>query len=343
MTRCQVIVWLLIAVLLDMPAPAQRSQPPETTAPTIKVDVSVVNVLCTVRDGKGALVSTLDKADFEIREDGKPQKILYFSQETKLPLTLGLLVDSSVSQQRIIAEEQRAGAAFLAQVLDQQDAAFLITFDVNIELLQDITGSVEFLREALSHIEVEGGGGAPPVVSPPGPYPGPFPIPTPGPVPTARGGGGTRLYDAVYLAANEMLQKEAGRKAVILISDGQDHGSKVSRDEAIEAAQRSDVIVYSILFVDRGFYGMAGAGYFGESILREMAEQTGGRLFRADNDKQLNAAFEQISNELRSQYSLGYSPTNPARDGSYRKIEVKVLQRGHRVQARKGYYAADGG
>ena len=343
MTTYQVMALLFVGCLLKMPASAQKTPPPpETPGATIKVEVSVVNVLCTVRDGKGRLVSNLDKADFAIREDGKPQKIVYFSQETKLPLTLGLLVDSSVSQQRIIAEEQRAGGAFLQQVLDQQDAAFLITFDVNIELLQDITGSVDFLRQALEHIQVEGSGG-PPSLPTRGGYPAPMPIPTPGPVPTSRGGGGTRLYDAVYLAASDVLQKEAGRKAVILISDGQEQGSKMSRKEAIEAAQRSDVIVYAILFVDRNFYGMGGGGYFGESILKEMAEETGGRLFRADNDKELSAAFEQISNELRSQYSLGYSPTNPARDGSYRRIEVKALPRGLRVQTRKGYYAPEGG
>ncbi|MBI4464866.1 MAG: VWA domain-containing protein [Acidobacteria bacterium] len=325
MAASKVSAWLCAGILLQTPGMAQQAPlPPEAPIPTLKVEVSVVNVLCTVRDRRGRLISNLDKSAFEIREDGQPQKILYFSQETKLPLTLGLLVDSSVSQERIIAQEQQAAAAFLAQVLGQQDAAFLISFDVNIELLQDVTGSLDFLRRALGDIQIEGG------------------APSSGPFPTVRTGG-TRLYDAVYLGATEVLQNEAGRKAVILISDGQDHGSKVSREEAIETAQRNDVMVYAILFVDRSFYGQGGVGYFGESILKEMAEETGGRLFRAENNQQLTEAFQQISDELRSQYSLGYSPTNSAPDGSYRRIEVKIQKGGHRVQARKGYYASAGG
>ena len=135
------------------------------------------------------------------------------------------------------------------------------------------------------------------------------------------------------------FRKEVGRKALILITDGQDHGSQVKREEAIEMAQRTDAIVYAILFVDRGFYGFGGAGYTGESVLKDMAEETGGRVFNARNDRELSAAFDQISSELRSQYSLGYSPHNAARDGGYRRLEVRVPSKGYRVQTRKGYYA----
>ena len=301
----------------------RAAQEPETAGPTIRVDVSVVNVLCAVRDGKGRLISNLEKSDFEIREDGKRQQIVYFSQETKLPLTLGLLVDSSVSQQRLIGEEQRAAAAFFEQVLTPQDAAFLVSFDITVDLLQNVTGSVNFLRRALGEIRVNSGGGA-------GSAGGPFP---------QMQTGGTHLYDAVYLAADEVLRKEVGRKAVILITDGQDHGSKVKREEAIEMAQRTDAIIYAILFVDRGFYGYGGAGYTGEPVLKNMAEETGGRVFNARNDKELTAAFDQISSELRSQYSLGYSPNNVIRDGGYRRLEVRVPSKGYRVQTRKGYYA----
>lgn len=316
----------LSCVLLRVPALSQQTAPPpEAGTPTIKVEVSVVNVLCSVRDGKGRLVSNLGKSDFEIREDGKPQKILYFSRETKLPLTLGLLVDSSVSQRRLIFEEQQAAAAFFQQVLGKKDAAFLMSFDVNVDLLQDITGSVNFLRQALGRIRVNSGGST-----------------GRGPFPTIRGGG-THLYDAVYLASLEVLQTEIGRKAVILISDGQDQGSRVSRKEAIEAAQKTDTILYAILFVDRSFYGYGGAGYSGESALKKMAKETGGRVFNIDDKRKLAGAFDQISQELRNQYSLGYSPTNAARDGRYRKVEVKVRRRGYDVQARKGYYASEGG
>ncbi|MBI4459315.1 MAG: VWA domain-containing protein [Acidobacteria bacterium] len=295
--------------------------PPVSTEPTIKVDVSVVNVLCTVRDSKGRLISNLERADFEVREDGKPQPITYFSRENQLPLTLGLLVDSSVSQERIMEDERQAAAVFFGQVLRQQDMAFLINFDVNVNLVQEVTGSVDFLRQALEEIRVTGGGSVN------------------GPFPTTRTGG-TRLYDAVYLASLDVLQKEAGRKAVVLITDGQDHGSKVSLEKAMEAAQKTDTIVYGILFVDRAFYGFGGMGYQGDSVLKKMAEESGGRVFRAEGRKELTAAFDQISEELRSQYSLGYAPTNSLRDGSYRRLEVKVRRPGYRVQARKGYYAS---
>ena len=315
----RVSVLAILAALLANPLLAQEPGIPE---PTIRVDVSVVNVLCTVRDRDGGLVASLDKSDFDIREDGKRQEILYFSRETKLPLTLGLLVDSSISQQRLIPDEQRAAAAFFEQVLTPQDAAFLVSFDVNVDLLQDITGSVDFLRQALDRIRVNGGGA--------GAGRGPFPQVQ---------SGGTHLFDAVYLAADEVLLTETGRKALILISDGQDHGSMVSRKLAIETAQRANVILYAILFYDRQFYGWGGSAYRGDRVLKDMAEETGGRIFEARNDRELHSAFEQISNELRNQYSLGYSPTNDARDGSYRRVRVRANGRGYKVQARKGYYA----
>ena len=326
MRRVNVPRFCVLAIVVGLLATPVLAQQPETLEPINRVDVSVVNVLCTVRDRDGGLVATLDKSDFDIREDGKRQEILYFSRETKLPLTLGLLVDSSVSQQRLIPEEQRAAAAFFEQVLTPQDAAFLISFDVNVDLLQDITGSVDFLRQALDRIRVNSGGGA-------GSAGGPFPQVQ---------SGGTHLFDAVYLAAEDILNQEVGRKALILISDGQDHGSMLSRDDAIETAQRADVIIYSILFYDRGFYGWGGSAYRGDRVLKKMAEETGGRVFQARNDRELHSAFQQISDELRSQYSLGYSPTNADRDGSYRRVQVRVNQRGHKVQARKGYYAPGG-
>ncbi len=313
----------IVAGLLATPVLAQDQEIP---SPTIRVDVSVVNILCTVRDRDGGLVANLDKSDFDIREEGERQEIVYFSRETQLPLTLGLLVDSSISQQRLIPDQRRAAAAFFEQVLTPQDAAFLISFDVNVDLLQDITGSVDFLSQGLDRIRVNGGGSA-------GAARGPFPQVQ---------SGGTHLFDAVFLAADEILELEVGRKALIIISDGQDHGSMIDRELAIETAQRADVILYAILFYDRGFYGWGGSAYRGDRVLKDMAEETGGRLFEADNDRELSSAFEQISNELRSQYSLGYTPNNAARDGSYRRVDIRVKGRGHRVQARKGYYAPRG-
>lgn len=319
----RISVLAIAAGLLATPLLAQQPDIPE---PTIRVDVSVVNILCTVRNHDGGLVGNLDKSDFEIREDGKRQKILYFSRETKRPLTLGLLVDSSISQERLIPDEQAAASEFFEQVLRPKDAAFLISFDVNVDLLQDITGSTRFLRGALDRIHVNAGGGV-------GAASGPFPQVQ---------SGGTHLFDAVYLASDDVLRTEAGRKALILITDGQDHGSKVDRDLAIETAQRADVILYGILFYDRQFYGWGGSAYHGDRDLKKMAEETGGRLFEARNNRDLHSAFEEISNELRSQYSLGYSPTNDKRDGSYRRIKVRANGRGYKVQARKGYYAPRG-
>jgi VWFA-related protein len=283
-----------------------------------------VNILCSVRDGNGRLISSLDKGDFEVREEGKRQEILYFTRETDRPLTVGLLVDSSVSQGVVIEEERRAAAAFFAQVLRQRDAAFLISFDNAVELLQDVTGSIPLLQNALETVRAR----AP--VAPVGPFPPPIQA------------GGTNLYDAVYLASLDVLRNEAGRKAMVVLSDGVDQGSKVEQDQAIDAAQRTDAAIYAIQFLDRGFYyDFPSAAYGGESTLKKMTEETGGRMFRASNDRELSDAFQQISDELRSQYSLGYSPTNAAKDGSYRRIEVRVKGRGFRVQARRGYYAVD--
>jgi VWFA-related protein len=179
------------------------------------------------------------------------------------------------------------------------------------------------LEKSLNVIEVHGARGSS------APMPPGFPIPG---LP-----GGTHLYDAVYLGASDVLQNEAGRKAMILITDGQDEGSKLSLDRALEEAQRTDSIIYGILFVDRAFYGMG--GYGGEGVLNKLSQETGGRMFRADNDRELGDAFQQISDELRSQYSIGYSPTNDKHDGSYRRLDVRIRQGGLRVQARKGYYA----
>jgi VWFA-related protein len=312
-----------MAVMLLSPALGGQQAAPaadDDATAVIKVDVSVVNVLASVRDGKGRQIANLDKSDFEMREDGKPQKILYFTQETTLPLTLGLLVDSSVSQENLIGKEQDAAGRFFRQVLRPKDLAFLISFDTSVDLLQDVTGSFGILENALSVIEVHGARGSS------------------GPLPLPNLAGGTHLYDAVFLGATDILQKEAGRKAMILITDGEDQGSKLPLDRALEAAQRTDSIIYGILFVDRAFYG-DGRGYTGESILKKLAAETGGRMFRANNDRELGDAFQQISDELRSQYSIGYSPANSAHDGTYRRLDLRIRKGGLRVQARKGYYA----
>jgi VWFA-related protein len=289
----------------------------------IKVDVDLVNLYCSVRNKQNGLIGSLEKNDFDLAEDGAKQEIKYFTRETDLPLTIGLLVDVSGSQRNLIEIERRAAASFFSAVLRKKDVAFLISFGADSELLQDITGSPRLLQQGLNDMKLNTG----------------FAGINSGPVPTATKARGTVLYDAVYLAANDMLAKEVGRKAIILITDGEDEGSKLTMKAAIEAAQKSDAIIYGILYVDRQFYGGFGLGYSGESVLKQMADETGGRLFQVNGKNTLDTIFDQIQQEMRTQYAIGYSPTNAKKDGTFRKIDLRVSNKDLKVQVRKGYYA----
>lgn len=322
---------LLTAALLGAPlallAVQDQQQDEQTT--TLRADVRLVNLFFTVRDKKGGLVSSLTKEDFVVLEDEKPQTIKFFSAESSQPLTLGLLVDTSGSQQRILEAEKEVGAAFLRSVLRQKDLAFLISFDVNVDLLQDFTGDARELRAALQRARVNiGSGGS--VLLPPG---------TGGnPVPTAGHMRGTLLYDAIYLAAREKLASEVGRKALVVLTDGVDMGSQMRLKDAIEAAHKSDTIVYVLLVADREAYRMSGQAYYGDDEMKDLTKETGGRMVKVGDDhEKLKKAFDEISQELRSQYNIGYTSTNPKLDGSFREVEIKA--KGHKVQARKGYYA----
>jgi len=296
---------------------------------TLKVNVEVVQLFFNVKDKHGALIPNLTKDDFQIAEDGKPQTIKYFKAETDLPLTLGILIDSSGSQMRVLEMEKEVGGSFLENTLRPKDEAFVISFDVDINLLQDFTNSVSRLKRALNQAKINNGGGSCNGV--PGLGGGPIPCSSSGP-------RGTALYDAVYLASHDEFSHEIGRKAMILLTDGEDQGSRLKIREAIEAAQKADAICYVLLIADRGFYGFG--GYGGDSAMKKLTEETGGRMIEVGNkiDK-LKQAFEQISNELRSQYNIGYTPTNSARDGSFRKIEIHSKQGDYKIQARSGYYA----
>jgi len=331
---------------------------------TMSVQVKVVNVLATVRDKHGKIINNLTKEDFTLSEDGRPQSIRYFARETNIPLTLGLLVDTSMSQRRVLGEERSASQSFLAQMLrEDKDNAFVIHFDREVELLQDLTSSHEKLRASLESLDTPqfsrtSGGG----------YPG-------------RGGGGggsgrhhgggTLLYDTVYLASDELMAKQQGRKAVILLTDGVDMGSKETLDEAIESAQRANTVVYSILFKDDEAYGngggfgragisipgMGGPGIgrggmgrgggrrvpeqhaYGKKVLERISKETGGRMFEVSKKEPVDQIYAQIEEELRNQYSLGYTPDrgNAAEPG-YHKIQVAARQKDLVVQARDGYY-----
>lgn len=321
---------LALATLLIVPAAlitlrAQQSQKPEDEdlgAP-ISVDVNVVNLYCSVRTKQNALISTLEKTDFTLAEDGAPQTIKYFTKETDLPLTIGLLVDVSNSQGNLIEVERRAASSFFSSVLRKKDVAFLISFGADSELLQDVTGSPRTLQDGLNRMKLNGG----------------FSGVNSGPVPTMSHARGTVLYDAVYEASGEILAKEVGRKAIVLITDGEDQGSTETMKQAIEAAQKADAIIYGVLYVDRQFYGGFGGGYSGESVLKQMAEETGGRLFHVDRKNTLDSIFQQIQQEMRTQYAIGYTPTNSRKDGGYRKIDLRTSNKDLKVQVRKGYYA----
>lgn len=325
------VSWRLAAAGQSMqPPPGQDQAQAPNPASTIHVNVELVNILFTVRAKKGgALIPNLEKSDFKIYEDGKEQTIQRFSRETDLPLTLGLLIDISASQERLVDIERQAAAAFFSSVIRQKDEAFLISFGKTTDLLQDYTNSPRLLTAALQDLRPDGQT----------PMLGGVPVNT-GPVPTVGSPKGTLLFDAVYLAATEKLKSEVGRKALILITDGDDQGSTYNLNTAVEAAQKSDAIIYSIYYVDRGFYAAAGMfGGGGESDLRKMSEQTGGHVFSVSSKHPLSEVFKEIQDELRNQYSIGYESTNPNRDGSFRHIEIKVDHSDERVQARAGYYA----
>ena len=315
---CCAFVFAPAAVLFPQSASPGADSP---QGPTLKVSVNVVNVYAVVREKK-RLVPDLSRDDFEVTEDEVSQQIRYFSRQTDTPLTLVLAVDTSPSQQRVLGGEQQAAKQFASEVLRPKDEFAVIHFDLEVELLQDFTSEVQYLTRAIDSTEINGGGG------------GPLPTTFPNSRPCC-----THLYDAVYLASAQMLKNEAGRKVIILVTDGQDEGSSETLDRSLEAAQKADVIIYSILLVDRGAYGGTGFGYSGESALSKLSGETGGRVIRADNARNTGEAFQEIANELRTQYLLGYTPSNNRNDGTFRRIRVRVKQGHYEVQARRGYYA----
>jgi VWFA-related protein len=316
------LIVLALSTALLAQAPPKNAAPEELPAP-ITVDVSVVNILTAVHDKRGSLVGNLNKEDFTVLEDGQPQTIKYFDRNTDLPLTIGLLVDVSGSQRNLIQIERNAASQFFSKVLRKKDEAFLISFGEESELLQDYTSSPRLLQEGLNQLRVSSG----------------VTGLHPGPVPTAGQPRGTVLYDAVYLAAQEKLRGEVGRKAIVLITDGVDQGSRMTRSQAIEEAQKSDAVIYSILYADPSAYGPFGGGGGGEGELRRMSDETGGRVFKVDRKHTLDDAFQELQDEMRSQYAIGYTPANEVKDGSYRRLEVRLSNKDLKAQARKGYYA----
>jgi VWFA-related protein len=296
----------------------QQAPPPEPpqSSGTLKSPTTVVNVFATVRDKKNGIVADLTKDDFKIYEDGVEQKVAFFNKEVDMPISLAMLMDTSGSMYYIMGAEQEAASSFVEEVMHKKDEALVMTFDTDVNLLADFTEDTNVLKRAIRRAQVNAAG----------------PMITPGTVPTS--GGGTNLYDAVYLACHDELLNEAGRKAIVLITDAEDNGSKMSEYDAAEAAQRADTVLHFLLITDP----RATEGY-GPGVAAKLASDTGGRVINVRNEKGLEKAFDVISEELRSQYVLGYYPINTDHDGTFRKIKVEVSRPDVKILARKGYYA----
>jgi VWFA-related protein len=309
----------------------------ETPMTTFKVNVNLVDLFFTVKDKNGNLVPHLNKEMCSVAEDKSPQTWKNFVAETNQPLTLGMLLDTSGSQQRVLPLEQDAGSQFLEQVLRTKDEAFLISFDVNIDLLQDYTNSARLLSHAMQKAEINTAGGNGSGIPGLGG----------GTIPTVGDPKGTLLYDAIYEASYDKLNQETGRKAIIILTDGEDEGSNHKIGEAIAAAEKNNVIVYIILIADRAMYWSQGMGYYGYSAAKKIADETGGRVIDVGNNgAKLQAAFQQIQDELRTQYVGSYTPTNDKADGTFRHIALECKSdngENLKVQVRKGYYAPSPG
>jgi VWFA-related protein len=352
------------ALLLLAGAPLLSQQ----QGPTISVNVKLVTMFATVRDKHGALIRNLTKDDFALQQDGHPQTITYFAPDSDLPLTLGLLVDTSMSQRRVLDQERDASHAFLDHMLrEDKDKAFVIHFDHEVELLQDLTSSRQKLEASLDQLgrpqfsQTGGSGGSSGGDPDAGSGGG-------GRGSHGYGGGGTLLYDAVFLASDELMKKQQGRKALIILSDGVDRGSKETLRDAIETAERADTLVYSILFADKEGYGngngggyggghmggggmggggMGGGGHRhypqesrpdGKKVLQQLSKETGGRFFEVTKKETIDQIYAEIDEELRNQYALGYTPDKTDAAIGYHKLQLTTKQKDATVQTREGFY-----
>jgi VWFA-related protein len=300
-------------MLFCEPSLPQSQNPDASQQGGIRVQVNLVNLFATVRDKKTKqIISNLEQGDFKVTEDNVEQKISFFSRETTLPITLGLLIDTSGSETNTLGAEQEAAVRFLSRVMRKGDLSMVVSFDTDSDLLADLTDDQGRLDRAINRARIN----AP---SSQGPLAQTIP--------------GTVFYDAVYAACHDRLAEEAGRKAIVVLTDAQDEGSTLKLQDAIEAAQRTDTVVHILLIADPRY----GGG--NESVAKKLTDETGGRTIVVRNEKNLQQAFDQISEELRSQYTLGYYSTNSAHDGSYRKIKVDTTRKDLDVLTRRGYYA----
>jgi VWFA-related protein len=296
-------------------------------SPRFIVDVNVVNVFATVRDKRQTIIRDLGRDDFILCEDSQPQSIRYFSQECDLPVTLGLVVDTSGSQFRIIGAERAASRRFLEQVLrEDKDQAFVLRFDRDVDLIEEPTGSFSKLDAALQQLDqtdTPGWRARHPSERPADRY------------------WGTAVFDAVKRASRDLMMRRTGRKALIVFSDGVDNARATAPLDAIASAQRANVLVYSVLFSDPQAYtgqlgNPRGAGI---TLLRRISRETGGSYFAVSNKQSMKGVFERIERDLRSEYSLGYVSDQTDAGPGYRKIRLTTRREGLIVQAREGYYA----
>lgn len=316
-------------------APPPTAQTPKKPAPPqvprITANVSLVNLVFSVEDARGAFISGLAQKDFRVFEDGKEQVIEFFSADSQLPLTLGLLLDTSPSQSNVLAEEQRISDQFFQQVMQPKDLAFVIGFDVQVRLLQDLTAQLPHLDAAINGAHIGGGDAQS--------YGG-----NPGPFPNSGGGGATHLWDAIYLACHDEIAQQVGRKALIVVTDGGEQGSSYTHADALRAALDANTAVFVVMTVDRSYGGFGGYNRgAGPGQLRQIAEQTGGRVINAG--RHLGEAFQRLAAELRSQYSLGYRSNLPGPGGQFRSVRIELqpaaakAHPGARIRARSGYFA----
>src|ERR1700756_762881 len=300
-----------IAASLAVPALSQET----AQGPALKKTVNLVNLFATVRDKNKRIIGDLKQDDFKIYEDNVEQKISFFSKEVTMPITLGLLIDTSGSEQNRLGAEQEAASRFLERVMKKGDEAMVISFDLDVDLLADFTDDRAQIQRAISKARIGAVSGG---------------VVTPGTIPSNT--GGTHFYDAVYLACGDKLATEAGRKALVIITDAQDEGSKLRLEEAIESAQRTDTVVHVLLVHDPGYS-------WRPDVAKKLSDETGGRTIEVSSQKKMTEAFDQISEELRSQYTVGYYPTNTAKDGQFRKVKVETTNKDYKILTRKGYYA----
>ena len=306
----------------------QQQQPSDQNLPQaqkpLQVNTELVSVFITVRNKEHGVVNDLKQDDFRVFEDGQEQKVAFFSKDVNMPISLGILIDTSGSQTDVLGAEQDAASRFVHEVLRKKDEAMLLSFDLDVDMLADFTEDPNVLEAAIRRTVINapsaGAGG------------------TTGTVPAGQNGG-TDLYDAIYLAAHDKLSSEAGRKGIIVLTDAEDTGSRLNLNDCIEAAQRADAVVHVLLISDEGFYMRALMGYSGAMVARKMADQTGGRVIEFHNTKSLEKAFDELSEELRLQYVVGYYPTNMKRDGSFRKLKVEIKRPDLKILARRGYYS----